>query len=345
MPTKPSPDNTSNPLITVITPAYNVRPYIAEAVDSVLAQTEARFEYLIVDDGSTDGTVEYVREASAVDDRIRLIETPHGGSGAARNAALREAKGEFIAFLDGDDRWHVEFLAKQLADLESVGSEYAAVFCRARVMNEGGTVLFARWQRGGKFDFDDMLVLNCPPRNGSSLLIRRSAFESAGEFDVSLKSGVDFDMWLRMMRLSESPYFWGSSSYLLDLRIRPGAISTNWDSRFKFMEQLLDLNVAYLQRTPPGLAYIRPAILAYRAGYDSIADEWMQQVRSAPLVRVLRDQFGVRVLLWAAIGSAGRSVVRQAMRFVKKSAGRGLSTGGKIVSKGLTKTRRSNPEA
>src|SRR5271166_3221992 len=115
-----------SPRVTVITPAYNVRQYIGEAIDSVLAQTFRDFEYLVVDDGSTDGTIAEILSRVEIDPRLRLIEAQHGGPARARNIAIEQAEGEFIAFLDGDDRWDPDFLDNQLALIESLDLDVAA---------------------------------------------------------------------------------------------------------------------------------------------------------------------------------------------------------------------------
>ena len=94
------------PLISVVTPAYNVGPWIGQAMDSVLSQTEGRIEYVVVDDGSTDDTAAIVAERAESDPRLRLVRTENGGSGRARNVGITATSAPFVAFLDGDDRWH-----------------------------------------------------------------------------------------------------------------------------------------------------------------------------------------------------------------------------------------------
>ncbi|MEP7356397.1 MAG: glycosyltransferase family A protein, partial [Anaerolineales bacterium] len=93
---------TSSPRITVIVNSYNSRPYIAEALDSVLAQTLAPFELLVMDDGSTDGTADVVR---AYGPRVQWHQQPRAGVAAARNNIVPRARGDLIAFLDADDFW------------------------------------------------------------------------------------------------------------------------------------------------------------------------------------------------------------------------------------------------
>lgn len=121
------PPPPARPLVSVLIPAWNVAPWLAECLDSVLAQSMADFECIIVDDGSTDTTLQVIQ--SFTDPRIRLIHQENAGVSAARNRALDEAKGQFIAFLDADDLWEFCFLEKLLAALEqNPGADLA--FCR-----------------------------------------------------------------------------------------------------------------------------------------------------------------------------------------------------------------------
>lgn len=323
--------NTLNvPRITVITPAYNVGGYIGEAMDSVLAQSFRNFEYLVVDDGSTDNTTEVIRQRAAVDPRVRHITTDHVGACHARNVALARAGGEFIAFLDGDDRWHPRFLDEQLTLLESAGPEVAAVFARSRVMSESGRVYLLRWQRAGRYDFDDMLIGSCPPRTGSSLLIKRKAFEAVGLFDEHLESAQDLDMWLRMQHGSGMPYFVGSRKYLLDIRVRVGAISRDHRKRFIALEKVIADYAPRLRRRPRGMAYVRAAVFAYRAGEDEFAARWALAGKEAPRMALLTDTYGRKMLAWSALPDHGRARLRRSNALLRSAIGKVLGAGASV---------------
>jgi glycosyltransferase involved in cell wall biosynthesis len=323
-------NNPNVPRITVITPAYNVGRYIDEAIASVLAQSFEDFEYLIVDDGSTDNTADVIGQRAAGDRRIRHITTDHAGACHARNVGIAQASGEFIAFLDGDDRWHHRFLENQLSLLESAGSEVAAVFARSRVMSETGRVYLLRWQRAGRYDFDDMLICSCPPRTGSSLLIKRKAFEAAGLFDEHLESAQDLDMWLRIQHGTGMPYFVGSRKYLLDIRVRPGAISRDHKKRFIALEKVIADYAPRLRRRPPGLAYVRAAVFAYRAGEDEFAARWALAGKKAPLMALLADSYGRRMLAWSALSDRGRATLRQSNVLLRGAIGKVVSAGASV---------------
>lgn len=300
------------PRITVITPAYNVGRYIGEAMDSVFAQSFPDFEYLVVDDGSTDNTADVIGQRAETDSRVQHFSTDHLGACHARNVAIAKARGEFIAFLDGDDRWHPRFLQEQLSLLESAGPEVAAVFARSRIMSEGGRVYRAHWQRAGRYDFDDMLICSCPPRTGSSLLIKKRAFELAGLFDERLESAQDLDMWLRIQQDSGMPYFVGSVKYLLDIRVRAGAISRDHMKRFVALDYVIATYAPKLRRRPIGMAYVRAAVFAYWAGEDELAERWALAAREAPLLALLTDSYGRKMLAWSALSDGGRLAWRRA---------------------------------
>lgn len=313
-------------LVTVITPAYNVGPWIGEAMDSVLRQTEHRFEYVIVDDGSTDDTAEIVRRKAASDGRVRLISGENAGSGAARNIGLAETTAPFVAFLDGDDRWDENFLRDQLAVMRAAPAGVGVTFCHTRVMLESGQVVGLRWQPAGSCDMDRLLVENNPPHNGSSLLIRRSCFEEAGCFDVDLPSAVDFEMWLRIAAKSTTPVFWGSRRYLVDMRLmRTGCVSSNRSARFESLDKVLAEYAPMMTRLHPGLAYVRPAVFAYRDGFDEFGNRWAAEARKAGTAELARSRWGQALLAWNQGGPTGRSRLRTLRNTTRSGIYKGVS--------------------
>lgn len=129
-----------NDLVSIITPCYNSSKYIAQMMDSVLAQTYPNWELLITDDCSTDNSREIVQSYCEKDPRIKLfILENNSGAGVARNKSIEEAKGRYIAFLDSDDLWKPEKLEMQLAFINE--HKYQFVFCQTEVVNEKGEVI------------------------------------------------------------------------------------------------------------------------------------------------------------------------------------------------------------
>ena len=123
-------------LVSIIIPVYNVKPYLCEALDSVLAQTYPYLEILIVDDGSTDGSGDICDEYARKDSRIRVIHQENQGQSGARNTALSLAKGLFLAFLDPDDAYHPEFVERLFAAMQKTKAD--VVICRFSIHHTAG---------------------------------------------------------------------------------------------------------------------------------------------------------------------------------------------------------------
>jgi glycosyltransferase involved in cell wall biosynthesis len=320
------------PLVSVITPAYNVGPWVGQAIDSVLGQTEGRLEHVVVDDGSTDDTADVVAERAARDPRLRLIRTANGGSGQARNVALEATSAPFVAFLDGDDRWHRDFLHTALTTLQQAPREVGVTFSHTRVLLESGRLVGLRWQPAGVFDLDRLLVTHNPPHNGSSLLLRRTCFAEAGVFDPSLRSGVDFDMWLRIATKSSSPAFQGIRRYHVDMRLmRTGSISLDRTARYCALDKILTEYAPLMRHSHPGLAYVRPAVFAYRDGHDDFGDRWAREALAASHPALRRDTWGLSMLAWHRAGAAGRTRMRALRNTARTGVYRGLATAARVV--------------
>ena len=128
------------PLVSVITPCHNMEKYVAETVQSVRNQTYSHWEMLIVCDASTDGTVDILKSLAAQDERIKLtIINSHSGIAEARNQAIKQAQGHYLAFLDADDLWHPEKLERQLRFMQEkhIGFSYSSY----DLVNENGVLL------------------------------------------------------------------------------------------------------------------------------------------------------------------------------------------------------------
>ncbi len=135
--------STHRPSVSVITPAFNCASFLANTIGTVRSQTFSDFEHIIVDDGSRDHTLEIARAASSEDQRLRILTHPDGGNhgvSASRNLGLAEARGDLVAFLDGDDEWLPRFLEKQTSVLDESSSAVLA-FARARCIDGDGNPL------------------------------------------------------------------------------------------------------------------------------------------------------------------------------------------------------------
>ncbi len=189
----------STPRVSVLVAAYNAAPFLQPTLDSVLRQTFADFELLVIDDGSRDDTAAVVQRAMAADPRVRLIVQENQGLSATRNHGIRAARGTAIAFMDHDDLWHPEKLVAQVALLDA-DPETAVVSCYSALLDEEHCCL--GWRFGGAADGDvyaEMLEWDVVS-GGSVALVRRAALAAAGPFDESLAIREDWDMWIRLAR-------------------------------------------------------------------------------------------------------------------------------------------------
>jgi teichuronic acid biosynthesis glycosyltransferase TuaG len=185
------------PTVSVIIPAYNAEAFLARAIRSVEAQTFRDFEVVVVDDGSTDGTADVARGFSSV----RYVRGAHLGEAGARNRGLEEAAGELVAFVDADDEWLPEKLARQVAFMESAGSSFSYTDCY--LVRDGSRVRYSTLARPrhGEILFpliDDWLdqAFLIP----TEVMASRALLQSAGGFETGLPTAghVDYGLWLKL---------------------------------------------------------------------------------------------------------------------------------------------------
>jgi glycosyltransferase involved in cell wall biosynthesis len=184
------------PPVSVIMPAYNVAPYIGEAIASVCAQTVTDFEVLVVDDGSTDETYRIAAEWAARDPRIRVLRKENGGISTARNHGLGHATGEFMALLDSDDTWEPDFLASQLAIL-AARPEVDLVTGSARYLGSRLDGQLVRPSPDTRPEPDLAQILSDANAVFIMTVFRRRVYDTIGGFDEALRTNEDYDYWLR----------------------------------------------------------------------------------------------------------------------------------------------------
>jgi glycosyltransferase involved in cell wall biosynthesis len=187
--------------IGIVTPAFNVAPYIGDAIRSVLAQTHQDWTMTIVDDGSTDRTAAI---AGGFDDpRLRLVQQRNTGVSAARNRGTAETNAEAVLFLDADDWLHPDALATLAATLGAAPGAVAAVGAYRHVPHEGPDRLPAggRGARPPGGDLLKALLVRNLFANGGHLLIRSHSLKAAGPFNQALSYGEDWEYWTRLAGL------------------------------------------------------------------------------------------------------------------------------------------------
>jgi glycosyltransferase involved in cell wall biosynthesis len=188
--------------IAVIMPLHNKRNYVLEAVESVLAQTRPPDEFVIVDDGSTDGSGELVAERYGMDRGVRLLRQENRGSAAARNAGIRATRSPLLAFLDADDKWLPKRLERQGAFMEQNSScmlSWVASISYNERRDETTYPPFLQISDKDRFLREKFFPEDIHIGTGSVVMLRREALNQVGLFDESLWKSVDTDMWLRIM--------------------------------------------------------------------------------------------------------------------------------------------------
>ena len=198
-------------LVSVVMPAYNSADYIAAAIDSALQQDYPAQEILVVDDGSTDDTVNIVARYG---DKVQLLTQKNQGSAAARNLGIRHARGKYIAFLDADDAWWRHKIRYQVDAM--LAGNYKMAYSRFIWWhpNEQGqhTQPVAEFAQPNNANLSTAVIVTGYPYAEllldcivwtSTVIVEKAELEKAGMFDESLRKGQDYDLWLRLSRQIE----------------------------------------------------------------------------------------------------------------------------------------------
>jgi glycosyltransferase involved in cell wall biosynthesis len=183
------------PTLSVIVPAYNAERTILETIASVQQQIFSDFEVIVINDGSTDGTLE--RLNTVKDPRLKVFSYENGGVSVARNRGMTHATGEFIAFLDADDLWTPDKLELQLSALQQ-NPEAGVAYSWTRFIDERGESFHDGKQLLFEGNVYAELLIDNFLASGSNPLVRREAVESVGEFDPALAPCEDWDYYLRL---------------------------------------------------------------------------------------------------------------------------------------------------
>jgi glycosyltransferase involved in cell wall biosynthesis len=203
-------------VISVVVPAFQAADFVGEAVASARASGVDGLQIVVVDDGSTDGTADVV--AGLAGDDLVLIEQANAGPAAARNTGVAAATGDLLAFLDADDAWPSGALRRQLATLDADGDADGAHGMTQFFGNLDGVQV--------RFDRPDEHVVRGAFLG--SLLVRRRAFDRVGPFDESLRTGEDYDWFLRAreagLRLVTT------DEVALRYRVHPGGLSRDGEA-------------------------------------------------------------------------------------------------------------------
>lgn len=224
--------------ISIVITCYNYGHYLTGAIESALQQTFSDFEIFIIDDGSTDNSEE-VANRYLIDSRVNYIKQENGGQAKAKNAGIRLANGELIAFLDADDRWAIDKLQKQV--LLFADPDIGVVYSRAKYIDDKGIEipyqLSSPWLQPKRGKVTEALFMdNFVPF--SSSIVRKACLERFGCFDETLRMGIDWDLWLRI-----------STAYTFDFVDEPlfeyrmghsGQMSKNMEERQRCSDRIME---------------------------------------------------------------------------------------------------------
>jgi glycosyltransferase involved in cell wall biosynthesis len=227
---------------------YNCGAYIGAAVASVLAQTYSNLELHIVDDGSTDQTVEAI--AGYLDDpRVHYHRQANAGQTSAKNRGIRESRGEFIAFCDADDCWLPTKLAVELPRF-ATNERLGVVYSRSARMDERGARLASdrsdepRYWSGRVTS--ELFKVNFIPFG--TAVVRRRCLQELGPFDERYRMGIDWELWLRISLAYEFEFV-DEETYVY--RVWPGQMSRNWRGRYEHAFRIMQ---EFLARHPGTIA-------------------------------------------------------------------------------------------
>src|SRR5215210_5416608 len=184
--------------VSVVIPCYNQAHFLPEAIQSVLSQSYQNFEVLVIDDGSKDDTPEVASDFSAKDPRVRLIKQENRGLAGARNRGLAESRGEYVVFMDSDDRLVGEALEVGVRELASHPG-CAFVSGQFRAIAVDGSPFWRPYDPPVERDGYVMLLQYCFGMP-AVVMYRRWVFGEVGGFDSSVDAAADWDLYLRIAR-------------------------------------------------------------------------------------------------------------------------------------------------
>lgn len=234
------------PVVSVIVPVYRSERYVLETLRSVLDQSFQDFEVVIVDDGSPDRSIELCRTLD--DPRIRYVHQSNAGLAAARNAGMRRSRGRFLAFVDSDDRWSPEKLARHVRHFEE-NHDLGISYSYSVLIGEDGSPL-GSYQTLGRRETSARQCFECNPvGNGSNAVVRREVFsELDAGFDEELRQAEDFEFWVRVSTCTD--WRMGCIPHpLTEYRIHSGGLSADVERQRSFHMQAISKIADYA----PGL--------------------------------------------------------------------------------------------
>lgn len=289
------------PLVTAIVPAYNAEAYVEQTLQSLLDQSYANLEIIVVDDGSTDGTAQRVGAMAKEHRQIRLVRQPNLGVAAARNRGIEESRGEFIAPVDADDIWFPDAVTKLVTCIINSDPRVGVVYGWSVIIDESG-LLDGRF-RCSKIEGNVLGTLICHNflGNASATMIRRECFEKVGGYDGRFRteSAQGCEDWDLYLRLAQHYRFKVVPEFLFGYRKLRSGMTSDLSSMAASHRQVLELARQRHPGLPTALCRLSTSsfylYLAHESYYRRQPSDSFQRLRqalvSAPLFTLLRPVF------------------------------------------------------
>ena len=228
-------------LVSIILPVYNGEEFVGAALESALRQTYRNIEIIAVDDGSSDGTLAILEAFSRADSRVKVVTQPNSGVARARNLAIAEAGGEFIAPLDADDLWEPTKIEQQVLRMLEAGEKTGLVYCWWVWIDCDGAVLdrSPRWRVEGN-SLESLLQINFTG-NASVPLFRKNCVIEAGGYNEGLAAAAagGCEDWELALRIATRHAIAVVPEILVGYRRRPGSMSTACQTMWRSQELVL----------------------------------------------------------------------------------------------------------
>lgn len=282
--------------VSVIIPVFNAGLFLEETLTSVLTQTYTDLDIIAVDDGSSDNSAGIVVRLGKRDSRVRLFSMPQNqGIARARNRAMEEVRGDYIAFLDSDDLWDPEKIKKQVALLDRHPAA-GLIFTASRVVDKDGNILNENLCAGreiptGRID-PLTFIIDRYPLITSSVMIRGECVRDLGMFDSRFETGEDFEYWLRILRRFDQIFI---PEVLTSYRDHAQSASKNRlcnrRSKVAILEHLRDSDPDYFASLGPRMAlflFRQKLGLAQLLKQNSYPEMAEREFKSAQLLNVPR---------------------------------------------------------
>jgi glycosyltransferase involved in cell wall biosynthesis len=288
------------PSVSVVIPAYNAEKYLQEAVTSVLRQSVPPVEILIVDDGSTDSTLAMARDLERQHPQITALTRPNGGSGPARNTGLAQASGEFLLFLDADDRLHENAIRDHLTAFAQ-RPEVAMVFGANDVIDAQGALLNPNPTPVEDVTLQDLAMRVIPIPSQS--MYKKAAVDRIGGYNERFRNSQDVDLNLRLARIGQ---IFSHGMKVVDYRRHAAQATSNRAQSCNAHAQVLESNFGKAAASPDPILLKKAKARLYsrfgrgqiRAALDALRRGHFADAGSAARLAALRLKARVQGQVW-----------------------------------------------